>query len=553
MEQMPKIISLQNGAKVWEHTFDDFIAKVYIPVAKEELYSDIVNFGFRAPYLLVFEEKKQTMEEAVQYANITGLSSIAAQFAGSVVFIYPTADGGWENAPEDLYAKVIENSRISQYYQDGVAIMRDRFTGNWGERYIRGAVLRTYLYGCGASADYIAKNCIKHVEGVGLYGIGNIRPVACILENLSVKPQIEVSDIPIVSIANEAGINEEIRATTEHVLVRDSRDFEADFTAFVGTYRRMMGNLEKETDYEGMGMVVEPGYCTVKTSQDNRGDYKDSQEFNLGYVAYYNKNILESDKKVPIVLCFHGGGDSAMCMASVSGWPRVAAKYGFLLVNVEHHMNSTATEAVELLEQLKKRYPIDSEKVYSTGFSMGGCKSWDLMQEYPTLFAGVAPMDATFDVGYNVFNQKVVGGINEDVIVPVFYVGGEKTPLPELPFQEAKCVNRMKYVLKVNRAKTQYDVSYEDKENWSNPIWGIDGDVIYRLPDDERANSILTLNLFESENGCCYSIFGCVSDQQHEVRHHNCENAYRFLSQFRRLEDGTIVGGTFEETKRIFS
>ena len=34
---------------------------------------------------------------------------------------------------------------------------------------------------------------------------------------------------------------------------------------------------------------------------------------------------------------------------------------------------------------------------------MGGCKTWDLYQEYPDVFAAVAPMDATFDVGCNLF------------------------------------------------------------------------------------------------------------------------------------------------------
>ena len=36
----------------------------------------------------------------------------------------------------------------------------------------------------------------------------------------------------------------------------------------------------------------------------------------------------------------------------------------------------------------------------------------------------------------------------------------------------------MEYVLEVNKAKKEYDIKYEDKENWENPIWGIDGDVI---------------------------------------------------------------------------
>lgn len=73
-------------------------------------------------------------------------------------------------------------------------------------------------------------------------------------------------------------------------------------------------------------------------------------------------------------------------------------------------------------------------------------------------------MSATFDVGLNAYDQPVQN-INQDTVLPVFYVGGEDTPLPELPFQEAKCVNRMAYVLKVNKAKTIYDVKYGEKDS----------------------------------------------------------------------------------------
>ena len=111
---------------------------------------------------------------------------------------------------------------------------------------------------------------------------------------------------------------------------------------------------------------------------------------------------------------------------------------------MENHLNSTATEMMELIEILKDRYNIDSTRIYATGFSMGGCKSWDLYQEYPQVFAGLAPMDATFDVGRNIYDQEVKKGINENVIVPIFYAGGEITPLPELPFQaQIITVNRI--------------------------------------------------------------------------------------------------------------
>lgn len=548
MEKMPQIVLLDDGSKMWENCFEKFEAMVYLP--KCDLLTDVINYGFMTPYLLVFGENKYTFEGAKQFADESGLAEIAADYGGSVVFIYPTNEGGWQEAPEDLFAAIIAETKISQYYEDGVAKMRDRFTGNWGDLYIRGALHRSYVYGFGASADYIAKNCLKTIEGDGLYGKGDITPVVCILENLSVVREPKRRDIPVISIGNSEAVNQALKEGLDAVLVKEKADYPEDFKAFIKKYRRMVGYLNVEPDLEAMGMAVEPDYCMVPTAPDNRGDDKDTREHKIGYVAYYNKGIMDKGAKVPLVMCFHGGGDSAMCMVALSDWHLVVNKYNFLLVSVENHLNGTATETMTLIKHLKEKYSIDSERIYSTGFSMGGCKTWDMFQEYPEVFAAVAPMDATFDVGLNSYGQPVEN-INQEKILPVFYVGGEQTPLPELPFQEVKCMNRMAYVLKVNRAVTKYDVKFEEKDDWVNPIWGIDGDIICKAKDENRG-SVLTMHLFESENGCCYSIFGSASPQAHEMRHLNCENAWKFFSSFRRLPNGEIEGGRMEDMVSLY-
>ena len=188
---------------------------------------------------------------------------------------------------------------------------------------------------------------------------------------------------------------------------------------------------------------------------------------------------------------------------------------------------------VALIDRLAARYNIDRTRIYASGFSMGGCKSWDLCQEYPTVFAGLAPMDATFEVGLNSYGKPAPCEINRDTQVPIFYTGGEITPLPELPFQAEKCWDRNRYVFGINHLKTKYNVTFEERENWSNKIWGIDGDRIEVIYDKTR-DSNLTLHYFDSEDGVCRTVFGSISGQGHECRQHTCEQAWLFLSKFHR-------------------
>ena len=62
MKNMPTMNKVTGGV-AWSNTFEKFKATVYVPAAKADLQSEILNYGFIAPYLLVFAEKDFTFEE----------------------------------------------------------------------------------------------------------------------------------------------------------------------------------------------------------------------------------------------------------------------------------------------------------------------------------------------------------------------------------------------------------------------------------------------------------------------------------------------------------
>lgn len=546
IQTKPEVRTINQTDKIWNQDFETFGAKVYVP--QPGVPGDIVNFGYSAPYFVVLTDSQLSDEQALSYAQINGLSKIASENDSSVVFIHPLNQEGWKGAPVSIYKELIENSKIHQYHENGIAILNNRFFHKNEGFAIRGAIYRICLIAKDAAADYVAKNLLTQIQGAGLWGPADIAPTVCVLENLSEIPDIQRADMPIVSVANSEKINDYIKKNTDYSLIQTQLDLSTAYSKFIRQFKRWgwVGELSLWPDLDQIGMIEKPEYCQLTTSKDNSGDAKDTKKHKVGYISYYNRDIPLKNKErtVPLVLCFHGGGDSAKHIAFVSQWYKVASDHNFLLVCVEDHINSTATEMMELLEILKKEYPIDESRIYATGFSMGGCKTWDLYQEYPQVFAGLAPMDATFDVGQNLYGNpspglEGSGTINQDILVPIFYAGGEETPLPELPFQAEKCRDRMEYVFKVNDCQTPYNVSFENQENWKNKIWGIDGDKVEKLNDNSR-KSVLTLNYFKSRDGQIYTVFASVSGQGHECRYHTCEQAWNFISQFQR-KDGKIT------------
>jgi len=528
--ERPLVKKLADGGKVWEHTYEKFYLKAYIPAT--EIDGQVNNYTFRAPLLLVFEETRQSMEEAIAFAKASGLAEIASAVDSSVLFVYPTCEGGWAGATEELYASLIAEVKMDPRYADGIVELHNFFTREFHGFFIRGAIFRADIYSYGASADYVAKHLLKTLHGEYLWGPGEITPAMCSMERLSVVPQVERTDIGILSVGNSPEVNAAFTGC-EHLLVKDTADYKADFKAFVRKFKMWCGVQQIEPDFEAMDMTEEAGSVIVKTSPDNKGLYKGTETHPVGYFAYYNNDLFEKGP-APLLLGFHGGGDSSMYLTFVAGWYEIAHRYGFLYVALENHQNVTATEVMEVLADLKKKYNIDEKRIYATGFSMGSDKTWDMYQEYPEVFAGLAPASALFPVKDNPFGKSLGDpDLNSTVPVPMFYSGGEKSHLLELPFQAESALERIQYAAQTNKLKKKIDVSYAEKDNWADPIWGVAGDRVEVVHDDSRGSD-LTIHYFESEDGVCRTAFASVSEQVHECRHHTNENAWKFISQFTR-------------------
>ena len=92
----------------------------------------------------------------------------------------------------------------------------------------------------------------------------------------------------------------------------------------------------------------------------------------------------------PLIVFLHGsGGGDGVLAGTVKGW----SNFPFIILAPRSPREWWLPAAVKAdLDEVLAKYPIDRERIYLTGLSMGGYGTWSVVTEYPDLFAAVAPV-----------------------------------------------------------------------------------------------------------------------------------------------------------------
>lgn len=162
--------------------------------------------------------------------------------------------------------------------------------------------------------------------------------------------------------------------------------------------------------------------------------FKTTQPSTIAYYEYLPQDYNSNSDKYPVMIFLHGIGERGPNSTNIStlqasiyevaklGPPmyvKNGAQFPFILISPQLKDNYgtwPSSYVLEVINHVKTYLRIDERRIYLTGLSLGGGGTWVAAQDYPELFAAIAPVCG----GYN-SPSKACGIASENVAVWAFH------------------------------------------------------------------------------------------------------------------------------------
>ncbi|TYQ16593.1 UNVERIFIED_CONTAM: putative peptidase [Acetivibrio alkalicellulosi] len=171
-----------------------------------------------------------------------------------------------------------------------------------------------------------------------------------------------------------------------------------------GTIQKIVENTLKGKDaFDGITGLFERAY---KSEIDGKID---------SYIIYVPSGY-DPSKEYPLVVMLHGMGEMAYLSPfspAHGAYLNSCEKNGVIMVapcgrhgnpgSETFYQNDGEKDVLQVINLVKKAYNINKNKVYLTGYSMGGYGTWYLGTKHSDLFAAIAPV-----AGYGMCTEELI-------------------------------------------------------------------------------------------------------------------------------------------------
>ena len=262
--------------------------------------------------------------------------------------------------------------------------------------------------------------------------------------------------------------------------------------------------------------------------------------------ALIPENLDRKGKKAPMILALNCTDGDPQSEIMTNGWDDLASKEGLIVVAPTYDDSATYSEVdyiVKVIKDVIDRYPVDTERIYSTGFSNGGALSVALTSRHPELLAGISA------AGWMVGMEDTSG----DALMPFQLLQGTKEFTEKNSSGDMMVLDDERMALRDLFAfdgifKSSYMPDYK-----KTPYWGYPADKVktfcpeYTDYEYDGSEPVKQSNVkwqvsdyYKDGYEVPFAELVLIEDAAHIPHDYHAEIAWKFLKNFKRNKAGRI-------------
>jgi predicted peptidase len=194
----------------------------------------------------------------------------------------------------------------------------------------------------------------------------------------------------------------------------------------------------------------------------------------LDYLVYLPDAAGKTHQRWPAIIFLHGSGERGTNVWDVTmhGPPKIVKSekdFPFIVLSPQCPPGQQwqVDDVVSFVKNMERRYPIDRNRIYLTGLSMGGSGTWNILLAHPGIFAAAVPICGRADTnGLPFIAPEKMEKIKH---LPIWIFHGEKDPT--VPVSASKEMAAALEKLGANVKLTIYPEAKHDSwtQTYANP------------------------------------------------------------------------------------
>lgn len=281
---------------------------------------------------------------------------------------------------------------------------------------------------------------------------------------------------------------------------------------------RSIGMIQEEQDFRNINEIP---YTT--------------DEGETGFVYAADEVLNHPEQKVPLVLAMCGTGHDTRRDAEDMGWVKKAQEECFIVLAPDYNNASTYSETdsiASVVEYIIQNYPVDSTRIYSTGFSNGGALSVALCRDYPQLFAGIAAFGWMVDMPDK-------DGVYAAYDMPFQLIQGTKEYTYQTDSGAMAVMQDEQQALRALFLMNEMIGENIEPDYTTVPYWGYEPDKTSTAEPDGRRWQFN--DYYKDGYPAAFAQLILIEGAVHTPNQYEAEAAWEFLRQYARGEDGRII------------